>query len=166
MPSTRLKIDGAVTLSFSNVDKEQQPDYVFPLFPHRKLDGRFPSMVGTPEHYSAFALPEYGSITFRCDLAKSLYKHGAGDYDKFADMIDTETLCVKAYYYPMLHTLTSFGKDFAFKDKDLATSPSVQKVFASFLSMSKEINSWAEKGCVMIEDKEHIPVKALTVRKK
>jgi hypothetical protein len=121
--------------------------------------------MGAQDHFCALAFPEHGSVTFRCDLAESLYKYGAGDYNKFADMFDAETFRVKAYY-PILHTLKSFGSDFAFKDVDLATCASVRSVFNSFLHMSKEMNSWAEKGCVMIEDKKRIPVKALMARQK
>jgi hypothetical protein len=107
---------------------------VFALFPHKGLKALFPSIEGRPEHYCAFALPEHGSITFHCNLSDSLKEHCMEDYEKFVTILDTGALRVKAYY-PILHTLKSFGTDFAFKDTDLATCGSVGKVFNSFLYM-------------------------------
>jgi hypothetical protein len=84
VPKTWLKIDGAVTLSFyraAEFGDREHIDYVFPLFPRKGLNDLFPSIKGRPEHYCAFALPEHGSITFRCDLGNSLKEQDMENYD-------------------------------------------------------------------------------------
>jgi hypothetical protein len=154
IPKTWLKIDGAVTLSFyraAEFGDGEHIDYVFPLFPRRGLNDLFPSINGRPEHYCAFALPEHGSITFRCDLGNSLKEQDMENYDDFMEMLDMDPIRVKAYY-PILHTLRSFGSDFAFKDTDLATCPSVRKVFNSFLFMSKRIDLWGKEGFLRLPE--------------
>lgn len=116
----------------------------------------FPSIInGSAEHYCAFSLPEHGSITFRCKLDAGLVeKEMAANYGEFASMMDVEkNFRVKAYY-PIVHTLRSFGSDFAFKDTDLATCPSVRKVFDSFLFMSKWID-WCTKGSLVRGEERH-----------
>ena len=76
MAKTLLKIDGAVTLSFyqaaAKFSNREHIDYVFPLFPRKGLNDLFPSIEGRAEHYCTFALPEHGSITFRCNLDNGL----------------------------------------------------------------------------------------------
>ena len=149
IPETRLKIDGAVTLSFHRAAEfgdGEHIDYVFPLFPRKGLNALFPSIEGKAEHYCAFALPEHGSITFRCNLNNSLKEYaGTAKYDKFSELLDGNPIRVKAYY-PILHTLKSFGSKFSFKDTDLATCPSVRKVFDSFLFMAERIDWWGKYG--------------------
>ena len=154
-----LKIDGAVTLSFYQAKKfgdKEHIDYLFPLFPRRGLKDLFPSIEGRAEHYCAFALPEHGSITFNCNLNNSLKESCMVDNDFFDDdddefvaMTEGNAIRVKAYY-PILHTLRSFGSSFAFKDTDLATCPSVRKVFDSFLLMSERIDWWGTHGVLRL----------------
>jgi len=154
MPNTKLKIDGAVTLSFYRAAEfggKEHIDYVFPLFPRKGLNDLFPSIKGKAEHYCAFALPEHGSITFRCNLIDSLKEHHMANYKEFVAMLDKDALRVKAYY-PILHTLKSFGSDFAFKDTDLATCNKVKKVFDSFLFMSERINQWSKNGAQRVQE--------------
>src|SRR5262245_50662894 len=115
MPKTKLKIDGAVTLSFHQAAKlgdGEHIDYVFPLFPRRGLNALFPSIAGRAEHYCAFALPEHGSITFHCDLDNSLKEQHKENYEEFVAMLgDANDIRVKAYY-PIIHMLRSFGSQF------------------------------------------------------
>lgn len=142
-----------MTLSFYRAAEfggREHIDYMFPLFPRKGLNDLFPSIEGKAEHYCAFALPEHGSITFRCNLIDSLKEQRMANYKEFVAILDEDALRVKAYY-PILHTLKSFGSDFAFKDTDLATSASVRKVFNSFLSMSERINCWGENGVLRVQ---------------
>ena len=67
------------------------------------------------------------------------------DNDKFVAMMEGNAIRVKAYY-PILHTLRSFGSSFAFRDTDLVTCPNVRKVFNSFLFMSERIDQWGKHG--------------------
>ena len=123
-----------MTLSFyraAEFGDGEHIDYVFPLFPRKGLNDLFPSIAGKAEHYCAFALPEHGSITFRCNLDDSIKEQSMANYGKFMAMLDGSAIRVKAYY-PILHMLRSFGTSFAFKDTDLATCASVRKVFESF----------------------------------
>jgi hypothetical protein len=149
-----------VTLSFYQTTKlfgdKEQIDYLFPLFPRRGLKGLFPSIKGRAEHYCAFALPEHGSITFHCNLNNSLKESHMVDNDffdnngdKFVAMMEGNAIRVKAYY-PILHTLRSFGSSFAFRDTDLVTCPNVRKVFDSFLFMSERIDQWGEHGVLRL----------------
>ena len=150
-----------MTLSFYQTttkrfgDKEQI-DYLFPLFPQKELKVLFPSIVGQAEHYCAFALPEHGSITFHCNLNNSLKESRTvhnnffdKNDDKFVAMMKGNAIRVKAYY-PILHTLRSFGSSFGFKDTDLATCPSVRRVFDSFLFMSERIDWWGKHGVLRL----------------
>jgi hypothetical protein len=151
-----LKIDGAVTLSFYQGKKfgdKEQIDYLFPLFPRRGLKDLFPSIEGRAEHYCAFALPEHGSITFYCNLNNSLKESCVDDDDEFVAMTEGNAIRVKAYY-PILHTLRSFGSSFGFKDTDLATCPSVRKVFDSFLFMSERIDWWGKHGVLRVPEND------------
>ena len=155
MANTRLKIDGAVTLSFyqaAEFGDGEHNDYVFPLFPYKGLNDLFPSIEGKPEHYCAFALPKHGSITFYCNLHNSLKEqHMVANYKEFVALLDMDALRVKAYY-PIVHTLRSFGSDFGFKETDLATCPSIRKVFDSFLFMSERIDWWGKYGVLRLSD--------------
>jgi len=143
-----------VTLSFyraAEFGDGEHIDYVFPLFPRKGLNDLFPSIAGKAEHYCAFALPEHGSITFRCNLDDSIEEQGMANYGKFMAMLDGSDIRVKAYY-PILHMLRSFGTSFAFKDTDLATCASVRKVFESFLFMSEHIDWWGEHGVMRLTE--------------
>jgi hypothetical protein len=151
-----LKIDGAVTLSFYQAKKNgdtEDIDYLFPLFPRRGLKALFPSIEGKAEHYCAFALPEHGSITFHCNLNDGLKDKDFFDDDEFVAMMEGNAIRVKAYY-PILHTLRSFGSSFGFKDTDLATCPSVRKVFDSFLYMSERIDWWGKHGVLILPESD------------
>ena len=64
-------------------------------------------------------------------------------------LLSEESTRVKVYY-PLVHTLKSFGSDFAFKDTDLATCASVTKVFNSFLYMAQRIDSWGRNGVLLV----------------
>jgi hypothetical protein len=70
------------------------------------------------------------------------------EYMTMLNLLGEESLRVKAYY-PIAHTLKSFGSDFAFKDTDLATCASVRKVFNSFLYMAERIDSWGRNGVLV-----------------
>jgi len=164
IPGTRLKIDGAVTLSFYRAAKSGGNDYVFPLFPREGLNVLFPSIEGRAEHYCAFALPEHGSITFYCNLSDILKDRCMENYKKFVAILDTDALRVKAYY-PLLHTLRSFGSDFAFKDTDLATCASIRKVFKSFLFMSERIGDWGKDGAIRFQEGNDVRFDASMFRK-
>ncbi len=73
------------------------------------------------------------------------------NYEEFMEMLDGDAIRVKAYY-PMLHMLRSFGSSFSFKDTDLATCASVQKVFKSFLFMSEHIDWWGMHGVLRLPE--------------
>ena len=73
--------------------------------------------------------------------------------DKYVAMMEGNAIRVKAYY-PILHTLRSFGSSFAFKDTDLATCPSVWKVFDSFLFMSERIDWWGKHGVLRLPESD------------
>lgn len=141
-----------MTLSFHRTrDKDKKIiDNVFALFPRRGLNNLFGSIEGRAEHYCAFALPEHGSITFHCNLDDTLDKQLVRDYDKFMAILDNRNAVRVKAYYPLLHTLRSFGSDFCFKDTDLATCASIRKVFDSFLYMSKWIDLWGTHGALRL----------------
>jgi hypothetical protein len=110
------------------------------------LKDLFGSIEGKAEHYCAFALPEHGSITYYCNLEDTLDRHLVSDYDNFMAILDNRNAVRVKAYYPLLHTLRSFGSDFCFKDTDLATCASIRRVFDSFLYMSKWIDLWGTHG--------------------
>lgn len=140
-----------MTLSFYRKGDGGHIDYVFPLFPRKGLNNLLPA-VKRREHYCAFALPEHGSITYHCNLEDSLNEQWVEDYDAFVAMLDNaNNVRVKAYYQ-LLHTLKSFGSNYAFKNTDLATHTKVKEVFASFLYMSEWIILWGRDGLLRVSD--------------
>lgn len=136
-----------MTLSFRRVvEHEGQIEYLFPLFPRASLKEKFPAMMKA-EHFCAFALPQHGSVTFKCDLRSCLERQEsmATKYSDLVAMLTERDVHVKAYYQ-IVHSLRSFGSGFAFKNTELGTSASVRKVFESFLHMAERIGSWGGRG--------------------
>ena len=101
-----LKIDSAVTLSFSRVANNGAVDYLFPLFPRKGLNSLFPSIEGKAEHYCGFSLADCGSVTFRCNLESSCCqsKEVRREYLTMLKLLSEESMRVKVYY-PLVHTL-------------------------------------------------------------
>ena len=135
---------------------------MFPLFPRSNLNELLPA-IEKKEHYCAFALQDHGSVTFQCDANtvrsnfSSVETSGGGGGGDGADFRDHESLFkvlneairVKAYY-PIIHTLRSFGTDFKFTDKQLATCASVRKVFESFLYIAERLEWWGTHGVMKL----------------
>ena len=97
-----------MTLSFYKTEEfrdGKRIDYLFPLFPHKRLSNLFGSIGERAEQYCAFALPRHGSITFRCDLDDNISKLCRGNYKEFQEMlkgngvnVESDDIRVKAYY--------------------------------------------------------------------
>lgn len=135
-----MTIDVAAMISFYS---KSCKDFIFPLLKKTELRKQFKAITGDIHFYCAFGLAKFGSCNFRCQLDTN--KLRASPLHRALGLLVEDNTHIK-YYFPIIHTLKSFGKDNACKDSNLATTASVKKIFACFVKIAQCLYNWGVLG--------------------